>query len=71
MPKDSSARYYQKKNKEFVQKKSCERYQSFSEEGKNKKRECGCKRFENSSENEKQKLVDYRKKYYEMRKNKN
>ena len=66
MPKDSSARYYQK-----IQKKSCERYQNFSEEGKNKKRECGRKRYKNLSENEKQKLVDYRKKYYEMRKNKN
>ena len=36
MSKNSSAKYYQN-NKEKLQKKSCERYQSFSEEEKEKK----------------------------------
>ena len=38
MPKDLSPKYYEK-NKEMIQKKSCERYQNPSEEEKKKKNE--------------------------------
>ena len=40
MSKDSSAKYYQN-NKERLQKKACERYQSLSKGGKGKKRQYG------------------------------
>ena len=36
MSKDSSARYY-KKNKEKIQKKSCQRYQNLTQEEKKEK----------------------------------
>ena len=36
---------------------------------KKKKQEYGCERYENLTEDENQKLVEYRKKYYKMRKN--
>ena len=58
MSKDSLATYYKKK-----QKKACERYQDFSEEEKNKKRQYDCE-YENLSKDETQRLVEYRKKYY-------
>ena len=56
-----SARYC-KKNKERIQKKSCERYQNLSKEEKNKKQEYGHKQYKNVWKTEKQKLVEYRKK---------
>ena len=68
MSKDFSAKYYQI-NKERLQKKARERYQSLSKEEKEKKRKFGCELYENLPEDEKQKLVDYRKKFYEMRRN--
>ena len=46
MSKDLSARYY-KKNKERIQKKSCERYQNLSKEEKNRKQEYGHKQYKN------------------------
>ena len=55
--KDLSAKYYQN-NKEKLQKRACETYQSLY----------GCERFKNLSEDEKQKPVEYRKKY-KIRKN--
>ena len=65
-----SARYYQK-NKEKIQKKFCEREQSLTEEENNKNREYGHERYKNLSEDEKQRLVEYRKRYYKIGKNKN
>ena len=49
MSRESSARCYQKKNKEKIQTKSLERYQNFTEEEKNKKREYGSERYEKGS----------------------
>ena len=60
--KTLSAKYYQE-YKEQLQRKACERYQNLS------KVEKGCKRCKNLSEDEKEKLVEYRKKNYRMRKN--
>ena len=40
--------------------------QNLTEEEKNKKRGCSRERYKNLSEDEKQRLVKYRKKYYEM-----
>ena len=42
MSKDSSAKYYQN-NKDRLQKKADERYQSLSKEEKEEKQQCGCK----------------------------
>ena len=67
MSKYLSAKYYQD-NKERLQKKSCEKYQSLSKEEKDKKGEHGGERYKNLSEYEKQYLVGYRKKYYKIRK---
>ena len=50
-------------------KKFHEGYQNLTEKEKNKKREYGCERYKSLSEDEKQRLVQYRKTYYEMRKN--
>ena len=68
MTRHASAKYYRKKNRKDF-KKSRERYQKLSEEKKNKKREYGHEQDKNISEDEKQKLVEYRKRYYEMQKN--
>ena len=61
MPKDSSAKYYEKKQRKASE-EACERYQDFSKEEKNKKQQYGCERYRNLQEDEKQKLVEYRKK---------
>ena len=58
MSKTLSAKHYQE-NKERVQQKASGRYQSLSKE----------ERYKNLSEDEKQKLVEYRKRYYRTRKN--
>ena len=55
-------------------KKECKRNlvkdnQNLSREWKEKKKQYGWKRYKNLSEAEEQKLVEYRKKYYRMRKN--
>ena len=68
MSKNLSAKYHQE-NKEILQKQTYERYQSHSKVEKEKKRLYGPKRYKNLSENEKNKLVEYRKKYYRIRKN--
>ena len=52
MSKNSSAKYYQE-NKERLQKKFCERYQSLSKKEKGKKQQYGCERYKNLSEDEK------------------
>ena len=51
----------------YLKKRQCarKRYQNLTEE------EYGRKRYKNLSEDEKQRLVEYRKRYCEMRKNKN
>ena len=61
MLKDSSTKYYQN-NKEKLQKKARERYQSLSKEEKQKKQQYGCGQYKNLPEDEKKKLVEYRKK---------
>ena len=65
MSKNLSAKYYQE-NKERLQEKARERYQNPSKEEKDKKQQNCCERYKNLSEDE---LVEYRKKYYGMRKN--
>ena len=54
-------------NKDW-KKKACERCQNLSKEEKEKKRQQGRERYNNLPEHEKQKLVEYRKKYHRMRK---
>ena len=61
MSKEASATYQEYKEK--IQKKSHERYQNLSEEGKNKNRTYARERYKNLAEDEKQKPVEYRKKY--------
>ena len=68
MFKDSSAKYYQN-NKERLQKKACERYQSLSKEEKESNQQYGCEGYKNVPEDEQQKPTEYRKKYYKMKKN--
>ena len=70
MFKTLSAKYYQK-NKERLQMKVGERYQGLPENEKNKILDFGHERQKNLSEVEKQRLLEYRKKYYKIWKNKN
>ena len=63
MSKTLSAKHYQE-NKTGLQK----RLFSFSREEKEKKWQYGHERYKNLSKDKKQKLVEYRKKYYKMRK---
>ena len=51
--KNLSAKYYQEK-KERLQKRPCEKYQSFSKEEKEKKQQYGRESCKNLSEDEKQ-----------------
>ena len=68
MSENLSAKYYQE-NKERLQKKACERYQSLSKEEKEKKSDnMAVNLTKNLAENEVNKLVEHRKKY-RMRKN--
>ena len=48
----------------MFKKNSCETYQHFSEEKKSKK--MAVKQYRNLSEDEKQRLIDDKKKYYEI-----
>ena len=68
MSKNLSAKYHQE-NKERLQKKAWERYQNLSKEEEEIKRQYGRERYKNLPEDEKQNLVEYRTKYYRMRKN--
>ena len=68
MSKTLLAKYYQE-NKERLQEKCAKDIKIFLKKKKGKKQEYGCERYKNLSEDEKQKLVEYRKKYYTMRKN--
>ena len=58
MPKDASAKFCQN-NKERLQKKACEKYQSLSKEEEEKQRQYGHERYKHLTEDEKQKLVEY------------
>ena len=62
MYRNLSAKYYQE-NKEKLQKKADERCQILSKE---EKKQYGCERYKNLSKEKKQKLLEYRKKYYRM-----
>ena len=68
MSKYLSAKYYQEKKKDF-KKKLVEDIKIFLIKEKEKKRQYGCEHYKNLSEDEKNKLTEYRKKYYKMRKN--
>ena len=67
MSKNSSAKYYQD-NKEKLQKKLVKDIKVFLKKKKKKKRRYGRVRYRHLPEDEKQKLVGYRKKIYQMRK---
>ena len=66
MSKSLSAKYYQE-NQERLQKKLAKDIKIFLK--KKEKQQYGCERYKNLSEDVKQKLVEFRKKYYRMRKN--
>ena len=68
MSKDSSAKFYQI-NKERLKKKACQKYRSLSKEEKEKSDNMVVNDRNVLSEGEKQKLFEYRKTYYKMRKN--
>ena len=68
MFKNLSAKYYQ--GKEKIQKKACERYQNFYKEEKEKKRQYSHAHNKNLWVDEKEKVVEYRKKYYRIKKKK-
>ena len=65
---NSSAKYYQD-NKERLQKRTCGRYQRLSNKEKEKKKQqYGREQYKILPEDEKQKLDEYRRKYYKLRK---
>ena len=67
MPKNLSAKYY-RENKEILQKRLVKDIKIFLRKKKKKNQQCGRERYKNLPEDEKQKLVEYRKEYYRMRK---
>ena len=67
MPKNLSDKYYQEYKD--CKKKLVKNIQNIFKEEKEKKRQYGDESSRNLSEDEKGKLVEYRKKYYRMRKN--
>ena len=67
MSKNLSAKYYQE-NKERLQKKPRERYQTLSKDEKEKKRQYGRERYKNLSEDEKQILLSIEKNILEREK---
>ena len=68
MSKNLSAKYYQE-NKERLQKKARERYQNLSKQEKGNKSDNMVVNVTKISQKMKKTLVDYRNKYYRMRKN--
>ena len=69
MSKTLSAKYHQENKKKNFKKKACEKYQNLSKDVREKKRQYGRESYKMKIANvEKQKLVEYRKKYYRMRK---
>ena len=73
MSKDSLVKYYtkNKKEKQSFQRKLVKVMKIFLTRKKTKKRQYACELYKNLPESKKQKLVEYRKKYYKARKNKN
>ena len=67
MSKDSLAKYYQN-DKERLHKKLMKNIKVFLKKKKKTKRQYGCQRYKNLSVGEKQKFVEYRKKYNKMKK---
>ena len=67
MPKNLSEKYYQEYKD--CKKKLVKNIQNIFKEEKETKRQYGDESSRNLSEDEKGKLVEYRKKYYRMRKN--
>ena len=67
MSKNLSAKYYLE-DKERLQKKLAKDIKIFLKKKKKKKRQNGREHYRNFSEDEKNKLVEYRKKYFKMRK---
>ena len=65
MSKNSSAKFYQKTK----EKKVHQRYPSLSKEEKEKKQESSCGQYKCLPKDEKQKLTQYKKIYYKMRRN--
>ena len=68
MSKTLSAKFCQK-NKKRLQKKLIKDTKILPKKKKEKKQQYGRERYKSLSKNEKQKLVEYRKKYHRMRKN--
>ena len=68
MSKNLSAKYYQE-NKERLQKKARERYKNLSKEEKRNKSDNMIVNVTKISQKMKKALVEYRNKYYRMRKN--
>ena len=68
MSNDSPAKYYQN-NKERLQKKLMKNMKVFLKKKKKKKQQYGHEQYKNLPEDDKQRLVEYRKNYYKMRKN--
>ena len=70
MFREASVKYHQKKEKRFkkASRKILIKTSLIRKKTKSKK-QYGSKQYKNLSEDEKQKLVEYRKIYYEMRKN--
>ena len=67
MYKDSSAKYYQN-NKEKLQKRLLRDIKFFLKMKRKIKRQYGCEQYKTVPEDEKQKLAEYRKKYYKTKK---
>ena len=65
--KNLSAKYYQE-NKKRLQKKLVKDIKIFLKKKKEKKQQYGCEHYKNFSEDETNQLVEYRKRYYKMRK---
>ena len=66
---ESFAKYYQE-NKEKIQKKSHKRYENVTKGEAYNKQEYVCEQYKNISKTEKQRPVEYRKRYYEIQKDK-
>ena len=67
MSKDLAAKYYED-NQEKLQSKVLKDTKVFLKQKKKKNQHYGCKIYKYVPENEKQKLAEYRQKYYKMRK---
>ena len=65
MSKHLAAKYYED-NQERLQRKVLKDTKVFLKKKKKKKQHYGCKIYKYLPENEKQKLAEYRKKYYKM-----